>query len=303
MQELCGLMSTTTNFKAGFVNIVGLPNAGKSTLLNAVLGEHLAIVSNKVQTTRHRILGIYNTAHCQIVFSDTPGIIDEPRYKLHEKMMKQVGDASTGADATILLHDINSPLEYLEPVLAFAKKAKNRLLIFNKIDQVDPQELPTVQAALTAQFKDYKVFFISAIKNEGIEALLTTLTDMMPESEAYYPEDFISDRPMRFFAAELIREQIFTQFKDEIPYHTTVLVQEYKEKSTLTLIRADIIVSRETQKMILLGKGGSAIKQLGIAARQAIEQFIDGKVHLELFIKVRPKWRDNDLFLKEYGYH
>jgi GTPase len=290
-------------FKSGFVNIFGAPNAGKSTLLNLLLGERLVIISPKVQTTRHRILGILTEPTYQIVFSDTPGII-EPKYKLHQKMMLQVKSALEDADVAILMHDINQPIEDFEAISATLKLNVPAILLLNKTDTL--KDKSTV-AATIKQYKDkypkWEILAISAKKEVNTDKILPLILKFLPEGFAYYPDDSISDRSQRFFVGEMIREQIYALYEEEIPYHAAVLVQAFEEKATLDVIKADIIVSRETQKMILLGKGGSMIKQLGINSRKVIEEFLQRKVHLELFVKVRPKWRDNENYLKEYGYN
>lgn len=290
-------------FKSGFVNIFGAPNAGKSTLLNVLLGERLVITSPKVQTTRHRILGILSEPGYQIVFSDTPGII-EPKYKLHQKMMLQVKNALEDADVALLMHDIYHPIEDLVALSEPLKLRVPVVLLLNKTDTI--KDKTKVEAALVQykeRFPGWDVLAISARTSEGTDQILPLILKHLPEAPAFYPDDSISDRSERFFVSELIREQIYALYEEEIPYHAAVIIQAFEEKTTLDVIKADIIVSRETQKMILLGKGGSMIKQLGIQSRKAIEEFLQKKVHLELFIKVRPKWRDNENYLREYGYN
>src|SRR4051812_31488666 len=290
-------------FKSGFVNIFGAPNAGKSTLLNLLLGERLVIISPKVQTTRHRILGILSEPGYQIVFSDTPGII-EPKYKLHQKMMMQVKSALEDADVAILMHDIKQPLEEFEGIAASLKLQVPTILLLNKTDAVkDKSTIEPLLKLYEERFPKWEVLTISAKKETNTDKILPLVLKLLPEGFAFYPDDSISDRSERFFVGEMIREQIYALYEEEIPYHTAVLVQSFEEKTTLDVIKADIIVSRETQKMILLGKGGSMIKQLGINSRKVIEEFLQKKVHLELFIKVRPKWRDNENYLREYGYN
>lgn len=293
----------SAEFRSGFVNIFGAPNAGKSTLLNALLGEQLVITSHKVQTTRHRILGILNEPNYQIVFSDTPGII-EPKYKLHQKMMMQVKSALEDADVAILMHDISAPVEEFEEVMKMLKLNVPAILLLNKIDTVkDKAEIEQKVKFFSEKYPAWKVLPVSAQKKTNIDKIIPLLLEQLPEAPPYYPEDSMSDRPVRFFVSELIRQQIFNMYHEEIPYHTAVIIQSYEEKATLNVIKAEIIVSRETQKVILIGKGGSLIKQLGIKSRQAIEEFTQSKVHLELFVKVRPKWRDNENYLREYGYN
>lgn len=289
--------------QSGFVNIFGAPNAGKSTLLNLLLGEHLVITSSKVQTTRHRILGILTEENYQIVFSDTPGIID-PKYKLHEKMMLQVKSALEDADVAIIVHDINKPIETLAAITDTLKLAVPPILLLNKIDKLPADaDITSIVAPYKQMFPKWDVMTISARKKTNTDAILPAILKYLPEAPAFYPDDSISDRNERFFVSELIREQIYKLYDEEIPYHTAVLIQAFQEKTNLTVIKADIIATRETQKMILLGKGGSMIKQLGINSRKNIEEFLQRKVHLELFVKVRPHWRDNDSHLREYGYH
>ena len=290
-------------FKSGFVNIFGAPNAGKSTLLNLLLGERLVIISPKVQTTRHRILGILTEKDYQIVFSDTPGII-EPKYKLHQKMMLQVKSALEDADVAILMHDITQPIEDFELISNTLKLNVPAILLLNKTDMVkDKSTIDATVQLFRQRFPKWEVIPVSAKKETNTDKILPAILKNLPEGFAFYPEDSISDRSERFFVGEMIREQIYALYEEEIPYHAAVLVQSFEEKTTLNVIKADIIVSRETQKMILLGKGGSMIKQLGINSRKVIEEFLQKKVHLELFIKVRPKWRDNENYLREYGYN
>ncbi len=288
--------------KAGFVNIFGPPNAGKSTLMNALLGENLAIVSPKVQTTRHRILGIVTEEEYQIIFSDTPGIID-PQYKLHTKMMQQVRSAVEDADVALLMVDVTDNPEAFAAIIEPLKLKTKKILLINKIDLLaDKEQQAELVQRFEALIKPDKTMTISALKKINTKKIVPAILKFLPEAPAFYPDEDISDRPMRFFVSEMIREQIYGIYDQEIPYHTAVLIQAFEEKPHVTRILADIIVTRETQKMILLGAGGSMIKKLGIQSRQSIEKFLDKKVHLELFVKVRPKWRENDTYLKEYGY-
>lgn len=290
-------------FQSGFVNIFGAPNAGKSTLLNALLGERLVITSSKVQTTRHRILGILTEENYQIVFSDTPGII-EPKYKLHEKMMRHVKSALEDADVAILVHDISQPIEEIEAIADTLKLKVPTILLLNKIDLIkDTKQLNEEIKKYQNKFSKWEILAVSAQQKKHVQKVIPFILKHLPEAPPYYPEDSMSDRSERFFVSELIREQIFNLYHEEIPYHTAVIVQSFEEKKTLNVIKAEIIVSRETQKIIIIGKGGSLIKQLGINSRKAIEEFLQSKVHLELFVKVRPKWRDNENYLREYGYN
>jgi GTP-binding protein Era len=286
--------------KAGFVNIFGKPNAGKSTLLNALVGEKLAIISPKVQTTRHRITGIVTDPGYQIVFSDTPGIID-PKYRLHEKMMGAVKSALEDADVALLIMDVKDNVEENLQLFDSLKLKAHCILVLNKSDLLRKEELAAVKARCEAWGKA-TVVTISAMQKVNIKELLAHIVALLPESEPFYPEDTLTDKSTRFFMAEMIREKIFQLFEEEIPYHTTVVVSQFQEKQTLVKISAEIVVTRETQKAIILGEKGKSIRQLGTLARQDIEKFLGQKVFLELFVKVRNKWRDNDTYLREYGY-
>jgi GTP-binding protein Era len=288
--------------KAGFVNIFGPPNAGKSTLMNALLGERLAIVSPKVQTTRHRILGILTEPEYQIIFSDTPGIID-PQYKLHNKMMQQVRSAVEDADVALLMVDATDNPDAFTTIIDSLKLKTKKILLVNKVDLIeDKDKQAELVKAFEERIKPDKTMVISALKKINTKKIIPAILKFLPDAPPFYPDEDISDRPMRFFVSEMIREKIYALYEQEIPYHTAVLVQTFEELPHVTKIRADIIATRETQKMILLGTGGSMIKKLGTQARESIEKFLDKKVYLELFIKVRPKWRENDNYLKEYGY-
>lgn len=292
---LCGPM------KSGFVNIFGKPNAGKSTLLNALMGEKLAIVSPKVQTTRHRIKGILTGPEYQIIFSDTPGII-QAEYRLQEKMMDSVKNAVSDTDLGLLLLDGRDDPEENDRMFSALQLKAPALVVLNKADLLKPGQADERRHFFSEKKYCREAILISALKKQNTATLLQRIVELLPEGEPFFEGDEMTDLPVKFFAGELIREQIFRLFEEEIPYHSTVVVQEYQEKDTLTKIRAEIVVQRETQKAILLGQGGSMIRKLGSAARTEIESFIGRKVFLELFVKVRPKWRENDLYLREYGY-
>ncbi|NNV55791.1 GTPase Era [Limnovirga soli] len=288
--------------KTGFVNIFGKPNAGKSTLLNALLGEKLAIVSHKVQTTRHRIKGFLNEpGKYQVIFSDTPGIIT-PRYKLQEKMMLSVKSALEDADVAILLADATEGPEENNLLFSSLKLKVPTIVVLNKTDKIGLKRITAAEEFYQQQPYCKKLVTISALEKQNLDTLLQAILAFLPEGEPFYPEDDLTDLSTKFFVGEMVREKIYELFGDEIPYHTAVIVNEFKEKDTLTKIQADIIVQRESQKGILLGEGGQMIKKLGTMARTDIEQFLQQKVFLQLFIKVKPKWRDNDMQLKEYGY-
>ena len=295
------ICQTVKKVKVGFVNIFGKPNAGKSTLLNTLMGEKLAIVSPKAQTTRHRIKGILTEKDYQVIFSDTPGII-EPKYKLHEKMMHAVKSSLEDADVAILLVDINDNWEDPDSIFSSLKLRVPAIVVLNKTDKSNKDRIGKALAFFQQKPYCKNIVALSALNGGEVNKLLSLIVEMLPEGEPFFAEDEMTDLSERFFVSELIREQVFDLFEDEIPYHTTVLVTEFKQKSTLIKIAASIIVQRETQKAIIIGEGGKMIKKIGSEARQQIEKFLGQKVFLELFVKVRPKWRENDLFLKEYGY-
>jgi GTP-binding protein Era len=289
--------------KVGFVNIFGKPNAGKSTLLNSLVGEKLAIVSHKVQTTRHRIKAFLNKeGEYQIVFSDTPGII-EPKYKLHEKMMKAVKSSLEDADIALLLVDINENLEEADAIFSSLRLKVPAVVVVTKLDTAKPVKLDTAKTFFVAKPYCKECIGVSAVKNQNIDGLLTTILKYLPEGIPFYNEDDLTDMPTKFFVGEMVREKIFQLYGDEIPYHTTVLINEFKESESIVRIQADIIVQRESQKAIILGEGGKMIKKLGTLARTDMEKFLEQKVFLQLFVKVKNKWRDDELKLREYGYN
>jgi len=292
--------------KTGFVNIFGRPNAGKSTLLNLLMGEKLAIVSPKVQTTRHRIKGILTDKNYQIIFSDTPGII-EPKYKLHEKMMQAVKSSLEDADVALLIVDINENWPESDEIFSSLKLKVPAIVVLNKIDTTYREKLEAGISFFAGKSYSKKIIPVSAKENSYKKEIIKNILEFLPEGEKFYQDDEITDLSTRFFVAELIREKIFELFEQEIPYQTTVIVQEFKEKATLIKIRAEIIVHRETQKAIILGEGGKMIKKLGTESRVEIEKFLSGtgerqKVFLELFVKVREKWREREDYLREFGY-
>lgn len=289
--------------KSGFVNIFGRPNAGKSTLLNALIGEKMAIVSSKVQTTRHRIKAFLNKpGEYQIIFSDTPGIID-PKYKLHERMMNSVKTALEDADIALLIVDANENLDEVDVIFRSLRLRVPCIVVLNKIDEAANGKIALAEAFFATKSYCKQLVKISALQKVHLNKLLDAIIALLPEGAPFYSEEDLSDMPTRFFVAEMIREKIYELFGDEIPYHTAVMVNEYKEKELLVKIQADIIVNRETQKAIIIGDKGKMIKEIGMTARRDIEAFIQRKVFLELFVKVRPRWRDNELQLKEYGYN
>ena len=288
--------------RAGFVNIIGSPNVGKSTLMNKLVGEKLSIITSKMQTTRHRILGIVNDDKYQIIFSDTPGILD-PGYKLHENMMKFVAEAIQDADVLIVMTDIYESLEKLkERSDKLAQLEIPVLVLINKIDQSDAEKLVEQVDAWKKLVPKAEILPISALHDLGCDFILPRIIELLPESPPYFGKDELTDRNTRFFISEIIREKILIQFKKEVPYSCEVVVEEYKEDENIVRIRANIIVSRTTQKGILIGHKGEKIKKLGTASRNDIEKFIDSKVHLALFVKVDKDWRNKEDKLKKYGY-
>lgn len=288
--------------RAGFVNIIGSPNVGKSTLMNKLVGEKLSIITSKMQTTRHRILGIVNDDKYQIIFSDTPGILD-PGYKLHENMMKFVAEAIQDADVLIVMTDIYESLEKLKKRSdKLAQLEIPVLVLINKIDQSDAEKLVEQVDTWKKLVPKAEILPISALHDLGCDFILPRIIDLLPESPPYFGKDELTDRNTRFFISEIIREKILIQFKKEVPYSCEVVVEEYKEDENIVRIRANIIVSRTSQKGILIGHRGEKIKKLGMASRKDIEKFIDSKVHLALFVKVDKDWRNKEDKLKKYGY-
>ena len=289
--------------KVGFVNIFGKPNAGKSTLLNAIMGEKMAIVSSKVQTTRHRIKAFLNKPdEYQIIFSDTPGIID-PKYKLHEKMMGAVKSALEDADIALLMVDVRDDFDEIDAMFAALKLKVPCIVVMNKSDLAVGGRVKEANAYFSAKSYCSKIISISALNNSDIDRLLKVVLQLIPEGgHPFFDQEDLSDMPTKFFVSEIIREKIYQLFGEEIPYHTAVMVNSFKEQPLIVKIQADIIVNRETQKSIIIGQGGKMIKEIGTLARKDIEEFIGSKVYLELFVKVKPEWRDNDTKLKEFGY-
>jgi GTP-binding protein Era len=290
--------------KVGFVNIFGKPNAGKSTLLNALIGEKMAIVSHKVQTTRHRIKAFLNKEfEYQIIFSDTPGIIEQPKYKLHEKMMQAVKGSLEDADVGLLLVDINDNWEEADNIFKALRLKVPTIVVTTKTDLAKDDKIEEARAFFSAKSYCKEWIGISVTQGKNLDKLLELILKYLKNGQPFYDEEDLTDLPTKFFVGEMVREKIFELFGDEIPYHTTVVVNEFKEKTTLIKIQADIIVQRESQKAIILGESGKMIKQVGSLARKDIEEFLQQKIFLELFVKVKNKWRDDDFKLKEYGYN
>ncbi|HOH99382.1 MAG TPA: GTPase Era [Bacteroidales bacterium] len=287
--------------KAGFVNIIGLPNVGKSTLMNALVGEKLSITTAKAQTTRHRILGIFSSDDFQVVFSDTPGII-EPRYSLQQAMMYAVESAFEDADVFLVVTDPEQP-ELPEKVLEILRNSGVPVVVaLNKMDLSTQEAVKSLILRWEEMLPGAAILPVSALHSFNLAGLFDMILERLPDSPAYFDKDELTDRSMRFLTAEIIREKILLLYKQEVPYSVEVVVEAFIEAPGRTEIRAVIHASRESHKMILIGKGGAAIKRLGIEARKDLEQFLDTHVYLDLSVKVTRDWRDNPLQLKRFGY-
>lgn len=287
--------------KSGFVNIIGKPNAGKSTLLNSLIGEKLSVINAKVQTTRHRILGILSDETYQLIFSDTPGTVD-PKYKLHERMMDYVKDSFKDADVLILLHDAEDPRPDLTIVEKLSQVSVPVLVVLNKVDISKQENIPAIKERWENLLPGKEMIFISALHSYNTDLLVQKLIDLVPESPAYFPKDQLTDKTERFFVSEIIRGKMLSLYAKEIPYSADIQITAFKEEASITRISALIVTERESQKAIILGHKGNKIKQLGTESRKEIEEFIQKKVFLELVVKVDKDWRNNDLYLDRSGY-
>ena len=289
--------------RAGFVNIVGNPNVGKSTLMNDLVGERISIITSKAQTTRHRITGIVNTPEYQIVFSDTPGVL-KPKYKLQESMLEFSEGALTDADILLYVSDVVEDPEKNKDFLdRVAKETVPVLLVINKVDLLkNNEELEALVDAWKKRIPNAEIFPVSAIQNFNVDNLKARIIELLPPSPPFFGKDALTDKPMRFFVTEIIREKLLLNYDKEIPYSAEVLVEKFEEKENSIHIMAVIYVERDTQKGIIIGKGGEKIKKVGIAARQDIEKFFDKKVYLELFVKVEKDWRNRENKLRQFGY-
>ncbi len=287
--------------KAGFVSIIGKPNAGKSTLMNALVGEKMSIITPKAQTTRHRILGIVNEEDYQIVFSDTPGII-KPHYALQETMMHQVEGSLVDADVVVLVTDINERHDENDVLEKLNGSLAPLIVVVNKIDKSDEETVKQKIAYWEEALKPKAVFAVSALLNHNVRAIMNLILESIPEHPAYYEKDFLTDRNDRFFASEIIREKVFKLYEKEIPYSTEVIITAFKEEAKIYRISAEIIVERDSQKNILIGPRGEMLKKVGTYARKDMEEFFQTKVFLEMFVKVIPDWRSKKNYLKQFGY-
>ncbi|MDA1182638.1 MAG: GTPase Era [Bacteroidetes bacterium] len=289
-------------FKSGFVSIIGMPNAGKSTLYNALLGEKLSIVNAKAQTTRHRSFGIKNGVGFQIVFSDTPGILRETSYGMHERMMKFVKESVSDSDVLVLLIDINGKDFSEEIKLKFEQSKAKKFLVLNKIDKSHQQQLEEKLVWLKKNFVGDIYLAISALEGFQLDVLERHIVDGLPIHPAYYPEDQLTDKSERFFVNEIVRNNILKIYDEEVPYAVEVVTILFKEDIKIIRMSCEIIVERNSQKPIIIGKGGQTIKKLGIESRKELEQFFQKKIFIELFVKVREDWRNNNKMLDQFGY-
>ena len=290
-------------YKAGFVNIIGNPNVGKSTLMNAFVGEKLSIITSKAQTTRHRILGIVNGEDFQVVLSDTPGII-KPAYELQESMMGFVKSAFDDADVLIYMVEIGE--KELKDEAFFNKITTSKipvLLLLNKIDNSNQEQLEEQVQLWASKVPNAEIFAISALKGFQVKEVFDKIIELLPESPAFYPKDQLTDKPERFFVNETIREKILIHYKKEIPYAVEVDTEDFFEEDNIIRMRSVIMVERETQKGIIIGHKGSALKRVGVEARKDLEKFFGKQVHLELYVKVNKNWRSNQNQLKRFGYN
>ncbi|WP_266369207.1 GTPase Era [Tellurirhabdus rosea] len=295
------------NHKAGFISIVGKPNVGKSTLMNQLVGERLSIITSKAQTTRHRIMGILNGVHngqeFQLVYSDTPGII-KPQYKLHESMMSFVRGSIEDADVILFVTDIFEKHDEDDVIQRLQRTTHIPVvLLINKIDQATEEQVAEKIAYWQEQFPQAaETLPISALHGQHIDRLFEAIISRLPQHPPFFPKDELTDKPERFFAAEMIREKIFLNYKKEVPYSCEVVITSFKEKEDMIVVAAEILVERATQRAIVIGDGGKMIKKTGIMAREELERFFGKKVFLETFVKVEPDWRSKEQSLRRFGY-
>ena len=288
--------------KGGFINIIGNPNVGKSTLMNRLVGENLAIITSKSQTTRHRLMGIVNGNDFQVVYSDTPGIIKTGN-KLQESMMRYVKIAIEDADIILYVTDVVETRDKNAEFLEMIRKSDVPLLVLvNKIDLADMKTVENLVEDWKNTFPKAEILPVCALKGENLQLLFKRMLELLPQNPPYYPKDELTDKPVRFFVSEIIREKILRNYHKEVPYSVEVEIESFKEEKKIVRINAVINCSRDSQKGILIGHQGKALKKTGTDARVDIEKFLDNKVFLELFVKVKKNWRDDDKYLKEFGY-
>lgn len=288
-------------FRSGFVSIVGKPNVGKSTLMNAMVGENLSIITSKAQTTRHRIMGMLTGDDYQIIYSDTPGIL-EPEYELHKSMMKFVNESLEDADIILFVVDLMDKYENESIIDVLNEISTPVILVINKADLNEGSRLKDKIDYWDLILPEKEIIAVSALNNENVEILMNSVKKLLPVHPAYFPEDTLTDKPIKFFASEIIREKIFENYKQEVPYSTEVEIESFVEDDKIIRIRAEIFVERKTQKGIIIGKKGEAIKKMGTEARLTMESFFGKKVFLETFVKVEENWRKSERHLKRFGY-
>lgn len=291
------------NHRAGFVSIVGKPNVGKSTLMNRMVGERLSIITAKAQTTRHRIMGMINGPDFQIVYSDTPGIL-KPQYELHKSMMRFVKDSLEDADVVLFVTELNDTYSPEDESLGLLRRTEAPvLLLINKVDQAKGNEVVDKIKEWEASGLATEVIPVSALENLNIAKVFDAIISRLPQHPPFFPKDELTDKPEKFFAAEIIREKIFLNYKKEVPYSTEVVIESFKEEEEIIRIRAEIYVERQTQKGIIIGKAGESLKKVGMQARADMEAFFAKQVHLETFVKVQADWRKKELSLNRFGYN
>jgi len=301
MNTFTDTLTSTPDHRAGFVNIIGNPNVGKSTLMNQLVGEKISIMTSKAQTTRHRIKGIVNGDNYQIVYSDLPGVL-EPAYMMQKMMMRFVVDSLQDADIILYMVDCGEMKYHAELVEKIKSLGRPIVLTINKIDKYTEEQVAETEQFWKQLFPDADVLTVSALKGVHIDELREKIIELLPLCPPYFPKDALTDRPMRFFVSELIREQILLQYKKEIPYSVEVVVDSYKEEEDIIRIGAILYVERDTQKAIIIGSKGAAIKKLGSDARLSIEDFLQKHVYLDLSVKVLKDWRNSELLMRRFGY-
>lgn len=289
------------SFRSGFVSILGKPNVGKSTLMNALVGERLSIMSSKAQTTRHRIFGIITGENYQIIYSDTPGVID-PSYKLQESMMRFVTASLEDADLALFLVELGEKYSESEIINYILENNIPMVLVINKIDQAKGTQLEDKITYWKELFPNTEIITISALEKQNLNLLIDSIQSKLPEHPPYFPEETLTDKSERFITGEIIREKIFTNYSKEVPYSSEVVVEEFKESEDIIRIRAIIFVERDSQKGIIIGKKGESLKKVGIESRKELENFFQKQIHLETYVKVEKDWRKKDKSLKKFGY-
>lgn len=294
-------MISTSEHRAGFVNIIGKPNVGKSTLMNRLVGERLSIITSKAQTTRHRILGILNGVNFQLVYSDTPGII-RPEYELHKSMMQFVRDSLEDADIILYMAEMNQQYREDEFKKLFGKSDAKIIFLLNKTDKGKKEDIDKNLDYWKKAWNFDAILAVSALKGRNTDKVFDKIIELLPVHPPYFPKDQLTDRPERFFAAEILREKIFLNYKKEVPYSTEVAVTEFREDETIIRMRAELFVERQSQKAILIGKGGEALKKVGIMARKDLEAFFGKQVFLEQYVRVEKDWRKRKNSLTKFGY-